>query len=167
MLRRGNWSAALARSPAPEDEGRVHMFHDLLRRTPTVSSGIFEQFTQLMVCQALPDHRHPGRWEMPIGCSRRHLQSCEIVILMTGTAFDGIHAVSVRSAMNLHGVAMAVVTLPRKVTQGMAIHTARMAKHRDNRFESRSRAGIGVRAWFMYELGRGMVRSLSGNPKNQ
>ena len=134
------------------------MFHDLPRRAATIFSRIFEKFTKLMVCQALPDHRHPGRWEMPIGCSRRHVQSCEIVILMTGTAFDGIHAVSVRSAMNLHGVAMAVITLARKISGGVAIHTARMAKHGDNRLKSGSGAGVGVSVWFMNVLCRGILR---------
>jgi hypothetical protein len=103
---------------------------------------------------------------MPTGCSRGHMQSCEIVILMTGTAPDGIHPFSVGSAMNLHCVAMAVVTLARKVAGGVAIHTARMAQHGDNCLESRSRAGISVRGWLMNELCRGMVRSRSGYPQN-
>jgi hypothetical protein len=88
---------------------------------------------------------------MPTGRSRRHVQASEIMILMTGAASDGINSLSVSTA-NLHCVAMAVVTLTRKVSTGVAIHTARVAKHRNNCFESRSRAGIIARHDFMNDL---------------
>jgi hypothetical protein len=104
------------------------MLHNLLGRTMTVLLWIFEQFTELMVRQSLPDHRHRGRWQMPTGRSRGHVQAREIMILMTGAASDGIYSLSV-SATDLHCVAMAVVTLARKVSTGMTIHAARMAKH--------------------------------------
>jgi hypothetical protein len=94
------------------------------------------------------------------------VQAREIVILMTGAASDGIYSLSV-SAANLHCVAMAVVTLTRKVTTGVAIHTARVAKHWNNCFESRSGAGIVARHDFMDDLCVGMFHSLNGNPYNQ
>ena len=128
------------------------MLHDLRRRTTTVFSRILEQLTQLMVRQAFPDHRYLGRREVPVGSARGHVRSGKIVILVTGAAFDGTHSFSVRPAMNLHRVAMAVVTLPRKISGGVAIHTSRMAQHGDYRFESLGRAGIGMSACFMNEL---------------
>ena len=163
MLRHGDWSAAVARRPTPEYERRVHMLHNLLGRTMTVLLGIFEQFTELMVRQPLPDHRHRRRGQMPTGRSRRHVQAHEIVVLMTGAASDSIHSLSVSTA-NLHCVAMAIVTLTRKVSTGVAIHTARMAKHWNNCFESRGGAGIVWRHNFMNDFCVRMFRSLNGDP---
>jgi hypothetical protein len=139
------------------------MLHNLLGRTMTVLLGIFEQFTELMVRQPLPDHRHRRRGQMPTGRSRRHVQAHEIVVLMTGAASDSIHSLSVSTA-NLHCVAMAIVTLTRKVSTGVAIHTARMAKHWNNCFESRGGAGIVWRHNFMNDLCVRMFRSLNGDP---
>jgi hypothetical protein len=78
---------------------------------------------------------------MPTRRSRRHVQAREIMILMTAAASDGIYSLSVSTA-NIHCVAMAVVTLARKVSTGMTIHTARVAKHGNNCFESRSGGDI-------------------------
>jgi hypothetical protein len=100
---------------------------------------------------------------MPTGRSRGHVQAHEIVILMTGAASDGIYSMSVSTA-NLHCVAMAVVTLTRKVSTGVAIHTARVVKHRNNCFESRSGADIVARPGFTSELCVSMFPSLNGNP---
>jgi hypothetical protein len=150
-LRHGDWSATVARSPTPEYEWRVHMLHNLLGRTMAVLLGIFEQFTELMVGQTLPDHRHRGRRQMPTGRSGGHVQAREIVILMTGAAADGINSLSVSTA-NLHCVVMAVVTLTREVSTGVAIHAARVAKHRNNCFESSSGTGIVARRDFMDRL---------------
>src|ERR1700722_20400572 len=102
----------------------------------TVPLGIFEQFTELTIRQTLPDHRHRGRGQMPAGRSRRRVQAGKIVILMARAAFDGIHAVSGWPTENLHRMAMTVVTLTRKVSLGVTIHTARMTKHWNNGFES-------------------------------
>jgi len=163
MLRDGDWSAAVARGPTPEDKGRVQMLHNLLRRTMTVPLGIFEQFTKLMVRQPFPDHRHRRRWQMPIGSSRRHVQAREIVALMTGAAFDGVYALPVWSTTDLHCVSMAIISLSRKISLGMTIDTARMAEHRHNRFESSSGAGI-IAHSFMNELCCGIFHSGHGNP---
>ncbi|MGC1686114.1 MAG: hypothetical protein WA734_10885 [Candidatus Acidiferrales bacterium] len=97
---------------------------------------------------------------MPIWRSRGHVQACEIVVLMTGAASDGIHSVSV-STTNLHRVAMAVVTLARKVSTGVAIHAARVVKHGNNCFESRNGAGIIARHDVVNELCFGTSRALN------
>jgi hypothetical protein len=85
------------------------------------------------------------------------------MILMTGAASDAVYSLSVSTA-NLHRVAMAVVTLTRKVATGMTIHAARMAKHWNNCFESRSGTDIIVRHDFTSKLCISKVRSLNGNP---
>jgi hypothetical protein len=92
----------------------------------TVLLGIFEKFTKLMVRQPFPDHRHPGRRQMPIGSFRRHAQSHQIVVLMTRAASYGVNALPVWSTTDLHCVSMADVTLTRKVSRGVAIHAARI-----------------------------------------
>jgi len=83
----------------------------------TVPLRIFEQFTELMVRQALPDHRHRGRRQMPIGRPRRHVQAREIVILMTGAASDSSCALPVWSTTDLHCVLMTIVSLSRKISR--------------------------------------------------
>jgi hypothetical protein len=85
------------------------------------------------------------------------------MILMTAAAPDGIYSLSVATA-NIHCVAMAVVTLAGKVSTGMTIHTARVAKHGNNCFESRSGADIVWQHNFTGDLRVGMFHSLIGNP---
>jgi hypothetical protein len=101
---------------------------------------------------------------MPIGCPRGHVQAREIVILVTGPASDSIYALPVWSTANLHRVTMTIVSLTRKISIGVAIHTARMTEHRHNCFESGSGAGSIVRHYFQNELRSGMLHSLHGNP---
>src|SRR6202042_2914459 len=117
MLRCGDWSATVARGPPPKHKWRVYMLHNLRGRTMAVTFGIFEQFTELMVRQALPYHRHRGRRQMPTGSSRRHVQAREIVILMTGAASDSICALSVLSTTDLHCVLMTIVSLSRRISR--------------------------------------------------
>jgi hypothetical protein len=100
---------------------------------------------------------------MPTGRSRGHVQAYEIVILMTGAASDAIYSMSVSTA-NLHCVAMSVLTLTRKVSTRVAIHTARMVKHGNNCFESRSGNGIVWRHDFMNDLCVSSFHSLNGSP---
>jgi hypothetical protein len=44
-------------------------------------------------------------------------------------------AVSIRTAAHVHGVPVAIVSLPRKVSIGMAIHAARKMQHWDHGFK--------------------------------
>jgi hypothetical protein len=64
------------------------------------------------------------------------------MVLMTGAAFDRIHSVSIRPTVNLHRVTVAVVTLTRKISHRVTVHTARVTKHRDNLFKRGCGCGI-------------------------
>jgi hypothetical protein len=101
---------------------------------------------------------------MPIGSSRRHVQAREVVILMTRTASHGVNAVPVWSAADLHCMSMTIVSLSRKISRGVTIHTARMAEHRDNCFESSSGAGIIARHRLVNQLRSGTYYCLHGSP---
>jgi hypothetical protein len=79
------------------------------------------------------------------------VQAREIVILMTGAASDSIYALPVWSTADLHRVTMTIVSLTRKISLGVAIHTARVVEHRDNCLESSGRPGIIARDSFMNE----------------
>jgi hypothetical protein len=142
------------------------MLHNLFGCAMAVPVRIFEQFTELTIRQTLPDHRRRGRGQMPTGRSRRQVQAHEIVVLMARTALDGIHALPGWSAENLHRMAVAVVTLTRKVSMGVTIHTARMTKHRDNGFESSRGAIVVGRHDFMSASCFAMFRKLTGSPNN-
>src|ERR1700683_5532735 len=106
------------------------MLYNLRGSTMTVLVRIFEQFTELMVRQSLPDHRHRGRRQMPIGRPRKHVQADEIVILMTGAASDSIYSLPLWSTADLHCVSMTVVPLSREISRCVAIHTARVVGDR-------------------------------------
>jgi hypothetical protein len=101
---------------------------------------------------------------VPIGSSRRHVQAHEIVVLMTSAAAHFVNAVPVGSPADLHGVSMTVVSLSREISPGVAIHTARMAEHGHNCFESSGRASIIARDCFMNELCSGMFHSWRRDP---
>src|SRR5258707_12176123 len=64
------------------------------------------------------------------------------MVLMTGAAFDGIDTVTIRSTVNPHRVQVAVVPLPREIPYGVAIHTTRVTKHRNDRFKGGCGSGI-------------------------
>ena len=164
MLRCGDWSAAVAGGPTPEYKWRVHMLHNLLQGTMAVPLGIFEQLTNLMVVEPLPDHRHRRRWQMPIGSSRRHAQACKIVVLMTRAASHSVNALPVWSTTDLHCVAMTIVSLSRKISRGVTIHAARVMEHRHDCFESSGRPGIIAWDFFMNELCFGTFHSSGGDP---
>jgi hypothetical protein len=140
------------------------MLHNLRGRTMTVTLKVFEQFTELMVRQAFPDHRHRRRRQMPTGSSRGHVRAREIVILMTTAASDSICALPVLSTTDLHCVLMTIVSLSGKISRRVAIHTARMVEHWDNRLESSGRPGIIARDSFMNESCSGAFHSSGGDP---
>jgi hypothetical protein len=55
------------------------------------------------------------------------VNSDQIVILMAGTAFNGVDSVPVGASPDVHDVRVAVVSLARIVTGGVTVHTARIA----------------------------------------
>src|ERR1700681_4400783 len=73
---------------------------------------------------------------MPVRRSRRHMPPFEVVVLVAGATFHSDEAVSVVTTSHIHCVPVAVIPLARKISLGMAIHTARMMEHRDHGFKS-------------------------------
>jgi hypothetical protein len=138
MLRHRHRSAALPRIPTPEHEWRAHMLHNLLNRTVSVLLWVLEQFAKMAIVEALPNHWCGWGRQMPTGRSRRHMPAHEVVVLVTGAAFDRIDTVSVGPTANLHGMAMAIVSLARIVSVGVAIHAARVTEYGRKGFESGS-----------------------------
>jgi hypothetical protein len=79
---------------------------------------------------------------MPVRRSRRHMPPFEVVVLVAGATFHSREAVSVRATSHTHGVPVAIITLARKISLGMAIHTARMTQYRDHGFKGASGCSI-------------------------
>src|ERR1700758_2633632 len=92
-----------------------------------------------MVVEPLPNHRGRRGWQAPIGRARRHMQTFQIVVLMTCAALYSERAISIRASAHLHRVRVTIVSLPRKVAGRMAIHAARMMEDGNDRFESGGR----------------------------
>lgn len=46
-----------------------------------------------------------------------------------------VHAVTVRTTVDVHGVPVTVIALPRKVSNGVAVHTARIVQYAKHSFE--------------------------------
>jgi hypothetical protein len=55
----------------------------------------------------------------------------EIVVLMAGAAFFRGYTVALRATPHVHGVGMAIISLPGEISSRMTIHAARMAQNRD------------------------------------
>src|SRR5437764_12965045 len=70
--------------------------------------------------------------------SGRHMRAGEIRLLMARAALLHSHTVAIGAAPHVHGVLMAVVSLPREVTLRMTIHAARVTQDRDERGEQGS-----------------------------
>jgi hypothetical protein len=80
---------------------------------------------------------------MPFRGSGRRMYAGQIVLLVTGAAFDRIQALAVGSAADLHCMLMTVVSLTGKVSGGVTIHAARMAEYGNDVLES-GRRGSGI-----------------------
>ena len=66
------------------------------------------------------------------------MQPFEVVVLMAGTAFHGANPLSFGTPPHVHGVPVTIISLPRKVSCGVAIHTAWVTQHRHHGFKGRS-----------------------------
>ena len=75
---------------------------------------------------------------MPVRRSGRHMRARKVMVLVTGAALNRIHSLPIGSAPHLHRMLMAVVSLAREVSGGVAIHAARMAQHRNDGLKSSS-----------------------------
>jgi hypothetical protein len=76
---------------------------------------------------------------VPIRRSGRHMDARQVMVLVTGAAFNRIHSLTIGSPTDLHRMLMAVVSLTRRVSGGVAIHATRMAQHRSDGLKSGSR----------------------------
>jgi hypothetical protein len=102
---------SFTRVPAPQHQRCAHVLHNLFDGSMAILLRILQQFAELMVAQALPDHRHRRRGQTPFRRSRRHVNSRQVVLLMTGAALDRVHAMPVRTTPHIHDVRMRGVAL--------------------------------------------------------
>jgi hypothetical protein len=58
------------------------------------------------------------------------MPSFQVVVLVAGAAFNGGNSVSIGTAPHIHGVPVAVITLPWKIPARVAVHASRVMKHR-------------------------------------
>ena len=79
---------------------------------------------------------------MPVRRSGRHVRARQVMVLVTSAALNRLRSQPIRSAPNLHGMRMAIVSLAREVSHGVTIHAARMAQHRNDSFKSGGAIGL-------------------------
>ena len=118
------------------------MLDDLRDRLAVVLFWILDLPADLSGCAAFPDHRHVGRRQMPVWRAGRHVQSGDIMLLMTGGALLSKLAFTIRSAPDILNVYASIVTLARKVTSRMAIETTRMLENRNDGDEEFTCPGV-------------------------
>lgn len=111
------------------------MLDDLRHRFAIVLFWILNLPADLSGGAAFPNHRHVRRWQVPIRRSRRHVQTLDILVLMTSTALLSKLAFAIRSTPDVLNVYACVVTLPWEVAGRVAIETTRMFEHWNDRDE--------------------------------
>src|ERR1700687_317222 len=102
------------------------MLDDLRNRLAVVLFWILDLPADLSGRAAFPDHRHAGWGQMPVWCAGRHVQTGDVILLMTGAALLSKLAFTIRSPPDILNVYVCIITLTRKVTSRMAIETTRM-----------------------------------------
>ena len=105
------------------------MLDDLRDRFAVVLFWILDLPADLSGRAAFPDHRHAGWGQMPVWRAGRHVQSGDVILLMTGGALLSKPASTIRSPPDILNVYAAIVTLARKGTSRMAIETTRMLEN--------------------------------------
>src|SRR2546423_4017119 len=107
------------------------MLDDLRDGLAVVLFWILDLPADLSGRAAFPDHRH-ARWrQMPVWCAGRHVQSGDVILLMTGGALLSKLSFTVRSPPDILNVYASIITLTWKVTSRMAIATTRMLENRN------------------------------------
>src|SRR5207249_11436509 len=125
-----NWSAAPAEFVAPHcQHWGCHVVYDLVYVPLAVLSWIFEERTELIVREASPNHWRGTRRHLPVRRTRRQVRAREIVILVAGAALLRSYSAAFRTTTHVHGMRVAVVTLPGKVASRMAIHASRVMQN--------------------------------------
>ena len=79
---------------------------------------------------------------MPVRRTWRSVLPFDVEILVTGAALHRIDPLPARTTPDIHGVPMAIISLPWKVSLRVAVHTAWMVEHLYDRFESGGSAGV-------------------------
>ena len=118
------------------------MFDNLIHRATAIAGGVFKQLAQLPIAEALPDHRHLRRRQVPVRCSRRRMWPGKVVVLMATAAFTAGNTIPIGTATDIHRVPMTVVSLPREVAFRVAIHASGITKNLDHGFERCTGDGI-------------------------
>src|SRR6266576_405785 len=118
------------------------MLDDLRDGLAVVLFWIFDLPADLSGRPAFPDHRH-ARWgQMPVWRSGGHVQSGDVVLLMTSVALLSKLAFPIRSATYILNVYVSIITLARKVASRMTIKTTRMLENRNDGDEEFTRPGL-------------------------
>lgn len=108
------------------------MLDDLRDSLAVVLFWILHLTADLSGRATFPNHRHVGRRQMPIWRTGRHVQSGNIVLLMTGSTLLSKLAFSIWSTLDVLNVYVSIVTLAWKVTRRMAIETTRVFENRND-----------------------------------
>src|SRR5258708_26655923 len=145
----------------------MHMLPNLPEAAVQFLLRILEQFTKLVVCEPLPDHRRGSRWQMPIGCAWRHMRTFEVAVQVAGAVLDRIDTLPIRSTPNQHCMAMTIVSLARIVSAGMAIYAARVMQYRHKGFEGSSRSNLAVSRHFMEGIRFSTFTTFSGRSDHE
>src|SRR5438034_5764665 len=90
------------------------------------------------------------------------MRAREIVILVAGAALLRRHATAFRTAPHVHGMRVAVVTLPGKVASRMAVHASRVMQNRQHCLKGSSRCRITLRrprSWVLLLISGSSARS--------
>ena len=104
----------------------------------------------MIIREASPNHWRGTRRHLPVGRTRRHMRAREIVILVAGAALLRSYSAAFRTTTHVHGMRVAVVTLPGKVASRMAIHASRVMQNGQHCLEGSSRCRITLhypRSW--------------------
>src|SRR5262249_61193045 len=90
LVAHGNWIAAFTWIPCPGHQPVLrHVLHNLGDAAMIVLIGVLELRANLSIRQALPDHRHRRRRQVPVRSAGRQVGTSKICALMTGTALLG------------------------------------------------------------------------------
>jgi len=125
-------SSTLTWAPGPCHQFVFGQVLDQLVEVPVpVLLRVLDRPANLRIGQTLPDHGSAGRRQAPVGSARRQMRARKVVVLMTGAALFRRNSVTAGAAPHVHRMRMTIVSLPREVSLGMAVHASRVSQHRD------------------------------------
>lgn len=126
-----------ARTPSPSHEPGVEVSDELVRSHPA-ARRVEDHTAELPGRKSLPGHSERG--QMPVRRAR-HSRGGLIVVLVTRLALKSRCAMIRGAPSDVHGVAMAVVALPREVAARVTVQATRMQQYWDHAFKERRRSG--------------------------